>query len=103
MSDAPTTPHSPADQTTAALPSSGTPSVVRAVLDFEHEWWRYAGDREAHVREAFGHGTAEHLLLVNALIDRPDAMAYDPLLVRRLRRQRTRRQRQRSEARLRGF
>ena len=34
--------------------------------------------------------------LLNELIDRPEAMAFDPVLVKRLRAQRTRRQRIRS-------
>ena len=40
--------------------------------------------------------------VLNALIDRPEALEADPLLVRRLRRLRAARQRQRSARRL-GF
>ena len=40
--------------------------------------------------------------VLNALIDRPEALVHDPLLVRRLRRLRASRQRQRSARRL-GF
>jgi hypothetical protein len=40
--------------------------------------------------------------VLNALIDRPEALAFDPLLVRRLRRLRAARQRARSARRL-GF
>jgi hypothetical protein len=40
--------------------------------------------------------------VLNALIDRPEALEADPLLVRRLRRLRSARQRQRSARRL-GF
>jgi Protein of unknown function (DUF3263) len=38
--------------------------------------------------------------VLNALIDRPEALAFDPLLVKRLRRLRSARQRQRSARRL---
>jgi hypothetical protein len=34
--------------------------------------------------------------LLNELIDRPEALGFDPVLVKRLRRQRARRQRMRS-------
>jgi hypothetical protein len=40
--------------------------------------------------------------VLNALIDRPESLEHDPLLVRRLRRLRATRQRQRSARRL-GF
>jgi hypothetical protein len=38
--------------------------------------------------------------VLNALIDRPDALAFDPLLVKRLRRLRSSRQRARAARRL---
>ena len=38
--------------------------------------------------------------VLNALIDRPEALAVDPMLVKRLRRLRSARQRQRSARRL---
>ncbi|MGH3387532.1 MAG: DUF3263 domain-containing protein, partial [Actinomadura sp.] len=37
---------------------------------------------------------------LNLLIDRPEALAHDPMLVKRLRRVRTQRQRQRAARRL---
>ncbi|HVT22265.1 MAG TPA: DUF3263 domain-containing protein, partial [Mycobacteriales bacterium] len=40
--------------------------------------------------------------VLNALLDRPEALAADPMLVKRLRRMRAARQRQRSARRL-GF
>ena len=74
----------------------------QAVLDFERQWWKYAGAKEQAVREKFGMSSTRYYQVLNALIDRPDALAHDPLLVRRLRRLRATRQRARSARRL-GF
>jgi len=72
------------------------------ILDFERQWWKYAGAKEQAVREKFDMSTTRYYQVLNALIDRPEALAHDPLLVRRLRRLRAARQRQRSARRL-GF
>jgi hypothetical protein len=68
-------------------------SHERAILDFEHRWWKYPGAKEQAVRDQFGMSATRYYQLLNALIDRPEALAHDPLLVRRLRRQRSRRSR----------
>ena len=72
------------------------------MLDFERQWWKYAGAKEQAVREKFDMSSTRYYQVLNALIDRPEALAADPLLVRRLRRLRATRQRQRSARRL-GF
>jgi len=72
------------------------------ILDFERNWWKYAGAKEAAVREKFGMSATRYYQVLNALIDKPEALEADPLLVRRLRRLRAARQRQRSARRL-GF
>ena len=74
----------------------------RGILDFERQWWKYAGAKETAVREKFDMSSTRYYQVLNALIDRPEALAHDPLLVRRLRRLRAARQRQRSARRL-GF
>ena len=73
-----------------------------AILDFERQWWKYAGAKEQAVREKFDMSATRYYQVLNALIDRPEALEHDPLLVRRLRRLRATRQRQRSARRL-GF
>ena len=73
-----------------------------AMLDFERQWWKFAGAKEQAVREKFEMSSTRYYQVLNALIDRPEALAHDPLLVRRLRRLRATRQRQRSARRL-GF
>ena len=72
------------------------------ILDFERQWWKYAGAKETAIRESFDMSATRYYQVLNALIDRPEALAEDPLLVRRLRRMRAERQRARSARRL-GF
>ena len=73
------------------------PARERDMLAFERQWWRFAGAKEAAIRERFGMSATRYYQVLNALVDRPEALAADPLLVRRLRRMRAARQRQRSE------
>jgi Protein of unknown function (DUF3263) len=72
----------------------------REILAFEGQWWKYAGAKEQAVRELFAMSATRYYQVLNALIDRPEALAADPLLVRRLRRLRASRQRTRSARRL---
>ena len=74
----------------------------RAILSFERQWWKFSGAKEQAVRENFDMSSTRYYQVLNALIDRPDAVAHDPLLVRRLRRLRAARQRARSARRM-GF
>lgn len=74
----------------------------REILAFERQWWKYAGAKETAVRDKFDMSSTRYYQVLNALIDRPEALEADPLLVRRLRRLRATRQRQRSARRL-GF
>ena len=96
----------PADTPSATAPeAAGTagddaavtlPARDREILAFERQWWRYAGAKEAAIRERFGMTATRYYQVLNALVDRPEALVADPLLVRRLRRMRAARQRQRS-------
>ena len=71
----------------------------RDMLDFEREWWKYAGAKEQAIRARFDLSTTRYYELLNRLIDRDEAVAYDPMLVKRLRRLRAQRQRQRAARR----
>ena len=73
-----------------------------AILDFEKQWWSFAGTKEAEIRQRFDLSAPRYYQLLNDLIDTEEALAHDPLLVKRLRRQRATRQRERSAKRL-GF
>lgn len=70
------------------------------ILAFERQWWKYAGAKEQAVRELFDMSSTRYYQVLNALIDRPEALAHDPMLVKRLRRMRQSRQRARSARRL---
>jgi hypothetical protein len=83
-------------------PAAGLGERDRAILEFERQWWKYAGAKETAIRESFDMSATRYYQVLNALIDSPDALAEDPLLVRRLRRMRAERQRARSARRL-GF
>jgi hypothetical protein len=56
------------------------------ILDFERQWWKYAGAKDAAIKEIFDLSTRSYYELLNNLIDREDALAASPLLVKRLRR-----------------
>ncbi len=56
------------------------------ILDFERQWWKYAGAKDAAIRELFDLSTRSYYEVLNNLIDREDALAASPLLVKRLRR-----------------
>ena len=74
----------------------------REILAFERQWWKYAGAKEQAIRDLFDMSATRYYQVLNALIDRPEALVHDPMLVKRLRRLRTSRQRSRSARRL-GF
>lgn len=72
----------------------------RKILEFERYWWKYAGAKERAIREQFEMSATRYYQLLNAIIDMPEALAYDPILVKRLQRLRAFRQRQRMARRL---
>lgn len=72
------------------------------ILAFERQWWKYAGAKEEAIKELFGLSATRYYQVLNALVDRPDALAADPMLVKRLRRLRASRQKARAARRL-GF
>ena len=74
----------------------------REILAFERQWWKYAGAKEQAIRELFDMSATRYYQVLNALLDKPEALAADPLLIKRLRRLRTSRQRTRAARRL-GF
>ena len=66
------------------------------VLAFERGAFRTAGAKEQAISEVLGITATRYYQLLNDLIDRPEALKFDPTLVKRLRSQRARRQRIRS-------
>ena len=82
-----------------AAPAGPLGERERGVLAFERQWWRHAGAKEEAIRRQFGVGPTAYYQLLSRLIDDPAAIAYDPMLVKRLQRQRASRRRQRSRHR----
>jgi hypothetical protein len=72
----------------------------RGILELERGWWRTPGRKDTAVRERLGLSPARYHQLLNRLIERPEALEYDPMLVRRLRRLREERRRRRQARRL---
>ncbi len=74
----------------------------RAILDFERGWWTEPGPKEDAIRARLGLSSTRYYQLLATLIESADADAYDPLVVRRLRRGRYERRRARLEGRSAG-
>jgi hypothetical protein len=81
------------------LPWMALSDRERAILDFERTWWAEPGPKELAIRERFQLSATRYYQVLNALLESPDAIEYDPLVVRRLRRLRDRRRRARFEGR----
>jgi hypothetical protein len=75
--------------------SCGLSERDQRVLEFERQWWKYAGAN----RDLFDMSATRYYQIVNSLIDTHEALAFDPMLVKRLRRMRAARQRARSDKR----
>ncbi len=88
------------DRTAPHTTASGLSERDREILSFERQWWKYAGAKEQAIRELFDMSATRYYQVLNALIDRQDALEFDPMLVKRLRRMRASRQRARSARRL---
>ena len=74
--------------------------ATRRIVEFERTAGRRGRSKDRAIRELLGMSpTRYHQLLVDAL-DRPEVLAYDPMLVRRLRRLRDARRRVRFAGRL---
>lgn len=71
-------------------------ALERELLDFAGLWWRYAGAQEQAIRDRFDLSATNYWQRLNFLLDRPEALAYAPTTVKRLRRVRDERQAARS-------
>lgn len=67
-------------------PSEGLSERDLAVLEFERRWWKHAGAKEQAIRAQFGLSTARYYQVLGRVIDTPEALVHDPMLVRRLQR-----------------
>ena len=67
----------------------------QAIIEFEAKWWSRDEPRDTTIRARFACSEEEYYQELNGLLDHPGALSFDPLVVRRLRRQRERRRRAR--------
>lgn len=72
----------------------------REILDLERTWFKYDGIKEQVIRDRFGVSRTRYYQLLRELLQREEAMAHDPLLVRRLLRLQETRARSRSARKL---
>jgi hypothetical protein len=72
----------------AAAEAGGQPlsERERAVLSFEKRQWKYSGAKEQAIRDRFELSADSYYQLLNRLLDRPEAQALEPALIKRLRR-----------------
>jgi hypothetical protein len=83
----------------ARLPPMELTDREREILDFERSWWTLPGPKQSLIRARFDLSATRYYEIVQELVGSPAALAYDPLVVRRLRRARTQRRRARFEGR----
>ena len=76
----------------------------RAILDFERGWWTLAdgSSKEQAIRAQLDLSAARYYEILGSLLDVRAAMDYDPLVIRRRRRNRDDRRRARFEGRSAG-
>lgn len=70
--------------------------LERQVLEFAGTTWRSKGLQEQAIRDLFDMSATRYHQLVLGLLDRPEALAFAPMTVRRLQRLRDARARDRS-------
>jgi hypothetical protein len=77
-----------------------TDTAWQDIIDFEGSWWRMSKPKDVAIRARFGMSAARYYQALDRLIDRPEALEHDPMLVQRLRRLREARREKRFARRL---
>ena len=86
------------DDSLTARDLDGAPALTErqiAIIEFEATWWMQDEARDTAIRARFACSTEDYYQELNLLLDHPGALEVDPLVVRRVRRQRERRRRAR--------
>lgn len=84
----------------AHVPARTLDYAETRILDFANRRFRDPGHREQAIRDEFGFSATRYFQRLNALIDRPEAQAYSPILVKALRARRALKQQARSARQL---
>jgi hypothetical protein len=85
----------PSDATPEESPFPSLTDRDRAILDFERDWWQHPGSKEDSIRQEFGLSGARYYQVLGGLLSSEAAVAYDPMLVKRLQRLKEERRRSR--------
>lgn len=56
----------------------------KAMLDFEKQWWIQPRIKRQMIRDQFGLDPIRYYQKLSRLIDTPEALEYDPIVVHRL-------------------
>ena len=75
------------------MPVTHLSTTERSILDFERDWWQTPGPKGDAIRARLAMSPSAYYRRLDTLIDRPEVLEADPLLVRRLRRARAERRR----------
>ena len=59
-------------------PSTLTELEIK-ILDFERQWWKFAGAKESAIKDLFDMAPPAYYQLLNNLIDRDDALEDSPM------------------------
>ena len=65
-------------------PADGLSEEEREVLAFEKRWWRQPGAKEQAITDTLGMTLTRYYRVLGGLIDKPEALAAEPALVKRL-------------------
>ena len=84
-----------ASKVDAVIPQQRLNDRDKQILAFEAKWWKHAGSKEQAIRDSFSLSSTRYYQLLNALLDNPDALIENPVLIGRLRRLRSTRARTR--------
>lgn len=60
--------------------------IESRILAFERRWWQARGSKEEAIHAEFGLSPVRYYVALNRLLDDPEALAAEPVLVNRLRR-----------------
>ena len=59
-----------------------------AIIDFERSAWKSSETQHQSIRQAFSISPARYYQLRDSLLDKPEALQFDPLVIKRLQRDR---------------
>ncbi|MEZ5185175.1 MAG: DUF3263 domain-containing protein [Candidatus Nanopelagicales bacterium] len=60
----------------------------RAILRLEKQWWRFEGAKHRAIREQTHLSPTRYYQVLNGLLDNPEALREEPVVIRRLQLQR---------------